>query len=347
LQAANHFLQQYLEEPDFINSKTPLLQDNNYSLPQRKTIDYSKIYAIGGVLGSLFYLTKNGKSSEQYFLDFSKFLYEGNADLDSDYKLIKKYFFGTDNSKLDITASTKMFFPILSVLIKNEGVKVQIIESLKNNGLEGELLKRSQEIAQFLTDYSKSKIRERPSDIFEGLNNKSRKSKVEILLLMLFLKDSTETLFKYNLDIFEEIDYCLFSILFGMKDKYENLPSFLKEYNGMQNYLSHMMANYAHLLLKSDIRFKEIKPPPTLNKMLNPKKLGLIIWLSEKLGLQNCFKTIMPNKTYTNNSGKCTYQGIVLPQLEKVDDDFFKFMSQKELNDKLYNQILDKFKKAI
>jgi len=54
----------------------------------------------------------------------------------------------------------------------------------------------------------------------------------------------------------------------------------------------------------------------------------------------------MPNKTYTNDSGKSTYQGIVLPQLEKVDDDFFKVMSQKEVDDKLYNQILDKFKKV-
>ncbi len=312
-------------------------QNNNNSLPERKKIDYSKIYAVGGILGSLFYFTKNGNTSEKYFLDFSKFLYEENTELDTDYQLIKKYFFENDDSQSETL--TKIFFPILCILIKNEAVKDQIIESLNNNGLKGNLLKRSEEIAQLLTDYSRSKIKDRNSDIFEN------KSKIEKLLLMLFIKDKTETLFKYNLDIFKEVDYCLFAILFGMKDKYVDLPSFLKEYNGMQSYLSNMMANYAHLLLKSDIRFKEVKPPITFNTMLNIKSADFIKKFEEIIKLNDCFKTIMPNKIYTNDLGKCTYQGIVLPKFEKVDDNFFKSMSQKEVNDKLYNKIIAKYKK--
>lgn len=357
--SANKYITDILNkniEPELIDQTTSSLsKEGGFSLPQRIKIVYSKVYAMGGVLGSLFYLTKNGKVSEDYFLEFpTQNFSEADVseiqNIDNNFILIKNYFYTVSNptSHSNTNSTVKMFFPILDILVEDKEVKNDIIKSLKENGLkEDKAIERSNEIAHFLLDYSRNKINKPASEIFEESRNKSKKSKIEMLLLMLFHRDNTEALFKYNLDIFEEIDYVLFAILMGIKDKYSGLPLFLKEYTNIQHYLSYMMAEYAHRLIGSDIIFKKTKPPLTLNNMLNPKKLGLILWLSEQLGLQSCFKSVMPNKIFTNSSGVSTYQGIVLPKFEKIEDEYFKLMSKKMVDDKLYNKILEKYKKTI
>ena len=54
----------------------------------------------------------------------------------------------------------------------------------------------------------------------------------------------------------------------------------------------------------------------------------------------------MPNKDYTQTNGKQIYQGIVLPKLEKIESNYFSVMSKKIIDDKLYNKIIDKYKKC-
>ncbi len=320
----------------------------DFELPIRKKIDYNKVYSFGGVLGSLFYITKNGKKSENYFKRFIDSSHDIDSDaIDYDFQILMKYFY--NNISEETSSSIKMIFPILDTIVDNDDIKNSIIKKLKSTEFEDKIKIRTDEIADLLLDYSRNKINKPQSEIFKESLSKSKKSKFEVLLLMMFYKDNAgalfESKFENNLDIFNETDFVLFAILFGMKDKYKGLPSFIKDYDGVQLYLSNMMAKYAHKLSDSDIDFDDHKLPTTLNNMLTSNKLDFILWLNKTMGLDNCFKSIMPNKDYTQINGKQIYQGIVLPKLEKIESNYFKVMSKKIIDDKLYNKIIDKYKK--
>lgn len=319
------------------------LSDEN-KFPKINPLNYDKIYSFGGVVGSLFYMAKNGKDSENYFTNFSNF--ESPINDTDDYNLIKKFFTDDKQETLDeFSPLIQIFFPILKVISSDNDIKNDIIETLKSDKLQGEISERANEIANFLIDYSRNKIGKPASEIFEQSLTKSKKSKIEMLLFMLFFRANSEALFEYHLEIFEEVDYILFAILFGMRDKYSGLPLFLKEYEGLQFYISNIMATYAHNLTGSDISFKDIKSPPTLNSMLNTNKLDFVHWVSTMLEIDNSFNTVMPNKDFINSKGKSTYKGIVLPKLERINDKYFDIISKKMLDDELYNKILAKYKK--
>jgi hypothetical protein len=331
-----------------MEDSSSLEEKKELSLPERSILNYNKVYSLGGIIGALFFLTKNGKQSENYFNQFCdlEILESENKD-DYDFTLINNYFFYINSEKRNQqSTSIQIIFPILDVIVNESDSKNSIIGVLKSNKFQDKASERANEIANLLLDYSSNKITKPASEIFEQTYLKSKKSKIEMLLLMLFHRNNTEALFEYYLDIFDEIDYILFAILFGIRDKYSGLPLFLKKYEGLQLYISNLMAKYAHKLIDSNLTFVDIKPPPTLNKMLNPGKLEFINWVSKQLELQDCFETVMPNKDFTNSKGKSSYSGIVLPKLEIIKDKYFSTISKNRVDDKLYNKILLKYKKS-
>jgi hypothetical protein len=186
------------------------------------------------------------------------------------------------------------------------------------------------------------------SEIFGQAKTPKDKSSIKLILLMLFHRKDVEALIDLQLDIFKEEDYVLFAMIFGMRDKFSKSPKFLKEYSGLQLYLSTLMASYVHKSAKTKVTFKNIKEFPTIITMLKPNKIEFIAWASKlkELNIQNCFNSVMPNKEFMNNKGSSTYSGIVLPKIVIDEVQYFREISKVKIDSRLYNKILLKYKKS-
>lgn len=314
---------------------------SDVSLPNLGSINYKKVYAFGGLLCALFYFTKNGRLSNQQFLDIlNSDTY--NDKQEKDFCLIIKYFFDIEHKGDAISIVTK----ILDILVTSDNSQDEIITYLKSDFIVENQKSRAVSLADLLVNFHQSSIDKRPSDYFKDSKDKfsEGKSKLELLLLMLFFRKDTDSLIEYQLDIFDETDYTLFAMLFGMRDKFQKIPTFIKKYEGLQHYISNEMAKYAHSSLMTKTIFKKQKYPLSFIDMLNPNRREFILWVSKYFGIEHCFETIMPNHNFTNIKGTSTYTGIVLPKIEIINDELFSIMSKKEITDTTYCEINSQYK---
>ena len=324
-----------LFDPGPIDNKVPL------NLPLVKTVDYDKVYSLGGLLGVFFYHTKNGEKTKEYF---EKFLNPERQDekKDIDFCSIHNYFF-TSNENGSIN---KVFFSILDYLVKSTDFRNDIISYLRSDDVPEAWGEKTKSIAERLISFHQNTINKPSSEIFQESKSKLKggKSKMELLLLMLFHREDSESLMELKLNIFNEADYLLFSMLFGIRDKFISLPKTIRKYELLQHFISNEMAKYAHNSTQLNTEFKELKIPVTIIGLLAPNKPEFIQWMSKQLNIQHCFKSVMPNQEFTNNKGISTYLGVTLPKIEIEKDKFFNEMSIKRITDVEYSKFCKKYK---
>ena len=317
--------------------------------PELVEIDYKKIYALGGFLSTLFYFSKNGILSDKIFHEACK-LDSTDTKIIYDFPLIHNYFYSTEASFENNSSISCMFQEILKIIIykdKND-CNNSIINFLQSDELstENDFRKRAGDLAEELMAFHRNTSDKPISEIFEQAKTSKDKSSIKLILLMLFHRKDVESLIDYQLDVFEEEDYLLFAMIFGMRDKFSKTPKFLKEYSELQLYISTLMASYAHKSAKTEVFFKNTKAPPSIISMLKPNKLEFIDWASKptELNIQSCFKSVMPNKEFLNNKGNSTYSGIVLPKIDIDEALYFREMSKIKIDNTLYDKILLKYK---
>lgn len=314
----------------------------------RTPMNYLKTYSLGGLFGALFYYTKNGKLTTDAFHEFCNSNRANNIEI-YDYPLIHNYFYPPDTPLSSTSAINMMFNKVLDVIVNsnNKDCKDSIIELLRSDMLTGddEFKERSNKLADDLVTFYRTTSNKNASEIFTESQKTNRKSSIKLLLLMLFYREDVEALTEVDLGIFVEEDYILFAMLFGARDKFTGLPKFLREYDGLQVYISNLMAQYAHNFAQTGITFKNVKAPPTIIDMLKPSKLEFISQISKLLDAQDCFISVMPNVDFTNIKCKITYSGIVLPKIVRDESKFFTKMSSFKIDNKLYNKILQKYRK--
>ncbi len=312
---------------------------NSFANIEHNPIEYNKAYSFGGLASLSLYFSKNGEKSASLFESISAF--SDNENYPLEYKWIYDYFFSNENAKL------QKWNTILDVLNNNQKrknieYKNSIIEILNSSPNP-----KAQSIADFLTDYHRSKIEKSDEQIIEEFINDYKKEpnkfKIQLFLFMLFYKDSVEKLINYTHASFSEEDYILLGMLFGMNSSFIGLPKWLVEYEGMHLYISTLMANYAHKQANTGIQFKEPPKPLLLTDMLSPKKIEFIAWFGKKFDANDCFETIIPNKDYQSVKGKKIYDGIIVPEYSILKDKFFNTMSTTVIDDKRYREICKKF----
>jgi len=312
--------------------------DSRFCSPEHNTIEYSKPYSFGGLVALSFYFSKNGEESTKLFNSIAQFEEESSS---LEYKWIYEYFFSSeDNNKFQ---KWNIILDTLNHSKKRDDseYKNTIVEFLDSTV-------ETQFIAEFLTDYHRSKVIKSDADIIEKFimeyDEEPKKFKIQLFLFMFFYKDNLEKLIEFNHASFREEDYVLIGMLFGMKNGFIGLPKWLVEYEHLHLYLSTIMANYAHLQAKTGLHFKAPPKPLLLNEMLSPKKVDFISWLSKSLNLNECFESVMPNKEFTCVKGKSTYAGIVMPEFRIIKDKYFKTISTIKLDDTSYNKICKEYK---
>ncbi len=287
-------------------------------------VDYEKVYAYGGLLLNLFYFAKNGNLSNDNFKLFSDFKEEKKRqDID-----IYEYFKGFDINETDI--KKKMDNGLIDIAINSKDFKDDVIKFLEQESWEGQAQKRTQELADKLKDFE-SNTNKTISEQF-----KEAKKPLEKILMMLFFREDTEALMEYTLELFSEENYLNFAMMFGIRDKFIKAPKELKEFTGLQSYVSLKMAEYAHFTIESNIKFTPTLKPLTVMELFNRNNLKKR--LIKELKVESCIQTIMPNKEYSSKSGINTYVGFIEPKYEVLEEAYFNILSKRTITKEDYNK---------
>ena len=342
----------------------PSLSEQNTSSTHQ---NYKNIYSFGGSLCTLFYFAKNGSITNNtlgYYTKIKELEIEGLEIYVKEYKrkefksllcCLNNYFYQKDGHTKKNAPQCIILDGVLDSLVKqdkNEHITsiVDFLNSADVFDKEEEKL-RAKELSKRLSDFYNNKIDSKASTLFS-----TSRSRVEKILLLLAYRDDVAGLIETeiaNLEVFNEEDYIIAAMLFGARSKYHKIPIFLRQYPGIQGYMSYLMAQYAHTTGNTGITFKKPPVPLTIMDMVAPKrreqskKLGFVYWLSNKYtNLQTCFETIMANKKFVHDGGKSTYDGVVLPEINIKEREYFNVMSNIKVDDKSYETILKKYKSA-
>ena len=313
-------------------------------LPEKAVINYPEVYAFGGMLAALFYFAKNGVVSNNVYHSICDSTDMTDIE-DIDISHLA-HFFQKDTS-LESERS-KMYHGLLNVIVNGKDVKENIIDFLEN-------------LDNFDADKSKNRAQQLSKTLlkFEAITEKTAseqfhdaKTPLEKMLLMLFLRESVEDLMEYSIDEFEELDYLLFAMVFGIRDKFIKIPKLLREFKNLQRHITTKMAAYSHQSIGSNITFSdssEVSEPLTLVDMF--EKNDFKIWFANKQPkINDCLKSTLkiPNGTYVLNS---TASGLEIifdgeprkPKTEVVDDVFYRAIWTK--NCEPYNKYLAQYNK--
>ena len=287
-------------------------------------VDYKKAYAYGGLLLNLFYFAKNGNRSNSSYQLFSSLDKESEKqDID-----VYDYFKSFDSNDTDI--KKKMDYGLINIAIESKDFKEDVLEFLLSDMWDERSRKRTEELANKLKLFE-SNIEKTVSEQFA-----EAKTPLEKILLMLFLREDSEALMDYYLELFTEEDYLNFAMMFGLRDKFIKIPKELREFKELQNFVSLKMAEYAHANIESDIKFKSPLKPLTLMDMLN--KNSLKKRLLRALKLEHCVETIMPKKDYRHDKGKNIYVGFIEPEYKLLENEYFKIISKSKITNTEYNK---------
>jgi hypothetical protein len=287
-----------------------------------KLVNYPRIYAFGGLLTSLFYFAKNGKLSNKIYKDFCTI---DKSELSDDKLCIHQYFNQIENDGILQT----MYNKLLDKLISRENSKDDIIMLLEADDWDEKFKSRTQDLAQMLREFENNEttISEKFSKAIKPL---------ERLLLMLFHKESIESLIEYQLDMFTEDDYLLFSLIFGVRDKFIKTPKFIREYQNLQNFISSKMAEYAHSELNSGIKFKSINSPKTIWDILNAKNTASKA--GKKLEITDCVQAVMSGDCQIQGNDRI-FKGYAEPKYKIIENKYFKIISNKNISTEIYNNL--------
>lgn len=306
---------------------------SNADTSDTKVVNYKKVYAFGGLLMSLFYYAKNGELSQRYFSAFSS--EKGSPDNNNEKDSITPFFHSYFHNEVDESRpENKLLMGIFSCCMEPRNFKDSVINFLQTSDWEDKRLeKRSRELAEKLNEYATQNTR----SVSEWFN--SIKSDNEKILLMLFTREDTTSLIDYeNKSLnFSEQEYLFFALFFGIRDSFIKTPFFLKKYNNLQEYISYLMAVYAHKCTGSGITFKSFKSPPLTVWQYIDKKLSTAN--VRTLGIEFSVQTIMPKADFHHEQGKNIYIGYIEPKYEVDNKNYFNTISKNKITDAIYNKL--------
>ena len=330
----------------FFKIETPLFNRkatiSDYSIDSFKTIDvleipnldYNKIYAFGGLMANLFYNAKNGNMSNEAFLACSSLEKTKN---ENDYALILNYFHNFKDTTIEDNINQRLYNGLLDIAVNRKDFKEGIIEFLESDTRTASMANKLK-IFDSMSDKPISEEFEEATTLFGKM------------LLMLFIREDSESLMDYYLEQFEEEDYIMFYMVFGIRDKFIKIPKFLREYNGLQFFISSKMAEFAHQQMNDNIKFVKSKTPSTIVDMLSSinvaptnslefdNKKNFKNWLIKIPEVELFIHTVMPNKEYTSKNGINSYMGYVELKYKVIEDEYFKFISKKKITEIEYNK---------
>lgn len=307
-------------------------------LPNLSDNNYSRTYAYGGMLATLFYFAKNGTLTNSTYHSILK-QEKLPEHLDEAISLVYSYFQNKELPEASLLA--RIYYGLLNVIISSSGcVEDNIVEFLTN--FDDGQVKRAQEIVATLLNIS-SLNDKTVSDYLHDAG-----SPLEKFLIMLFMREEVVDLMEFHLDMLNESDYLLFAIIFGIRDQFVNLPKFLREFRSLQNTITTIMANYHHQFSDTNMSFDMMQSePPTMVDMF--EKATFKQWYAKSNKIE-CLKTTIkiPKGEYLLNvlgSGiEIVFDGTPKnTNIEVKDEIFYNFLINSKVTD--YNKLFAQYKR--
>ncbi|MFK5927190.1 MAG: hypothetical protein QM483_11215 [Desulfuromusa sp.] len=307
-------------------------------IPSCSEINYHKVYAFGGMLSLLFYYAKNGSVSNSKYDDICD-IYKSNVDDEGSdgASFISEYFVNKLENDQVKSPKSKIYHQVIKTAVEAKDFKNDLLNILDNSYWDSDKAKsRAEALAEMLREYESNASKKTVSQQFEVA-----KSELEKMLLLLFVREDSDSLAKYKTVRFSEDEYIVFAMIFGIRDKFNRLPNWLKRYRGLQEFVSTKMAEYAHSLLENDISFNSFNPPPTVWELIDKKVSKKTI---KELKIEHCIKTIMPkcDFSFSGKDGKITYSSFIEPNYKIVKDEYFNEISSMLVTDEIYNKLFNK-----
>jgi hypothetical protein len=309
-------------------------------LPACQEIDYSKIYAYGGMLALLCYQAKNGSKSNSLY----KAICDGdsftiNNNFSTEIRIAYNYFVNNLDFLEEDELRKRLHEGVIDIAIDGNATdfKNKTLQFLKSNSWSTASVSHKyknsiDEVVRMLNDVEHNLHKAKISQHFEN-----EKSVLKKMLLMQFQRDDSESFIKYDTVTFDEIEYILYSMIFGIRDKFSKVPPWIRKYKGLQNFISAKMAEYAHQLLETGLKFQVGKPPKTVWEIVSNKLDRKTI---SKLTIENCIKTEMPKGIdFSLVKGRVVFPSFVEPKYIIDETIYFKEISTQTITDKIYNTL--------
>ncbi|MBX3007656.1 MAG: hypothetical protein KF816_06465 [Melioribacteraceae bacterium] len=275
------------------------------------SLDYTKIYSFGGGIASLFNFTCISATANEAFQKLAKQELDINFEEATNIDFLKLFFEST---------SSNIKHKIISILINSKDFKSDIINYLEEygNSESSDKGKRAKEIADSLLNF----IQKKEFTVSEYI--KRSKSHLEKCLIVLFNKENLNDFLQTRPAYYELLsgeDIVIIAFLLGIKDKYFRIPSEIKSFNGLQNFISDVMVSYA----KND--YSHLKQMRTLfdllvcmenNELVKQKYNKLISgnYVKYKYVLPNPTEIQVDKSTYFITEEEIKYREVFFKDLE-------------------------------
>ena len=326
-------------ESTFLDNSISTIPDD-FKIADYQKINYQKVYSYGGLLLTMFYFGKNGNKSNAIYHSINELLNLSQSK-ENDIHLIYQYFKDSDKAT-ELNPKEQIYNDLIEIAMKNTDFKEDVIELLESDKWDEKYQERTKNLSEKLESFENIGA----GDKTVSNHFKEAKTPLEKILLMLFLREDSDALVDYNLDIFSEDDYIQFAMIFGIRDQFIKTPRFLREFKGLQNFISQKMAMYAHKQANSALKFEGLKTPLTLMDMLQNNEFKK--WFAKYLKIEDCFQTkISISKgeyelKVAASRVEIIFDGIAkTPVAELIEEKFFKFISKYKFKE--YEKYFDKY----
>ncbi|WP_067587239.1 hypothetical protein [Endozoicomonas ascidiicola] len=331
-------------------------------MPQREltTEHWHTLSAYGGALALAFSASKNGHESSKRFKTLAAKQYIENDDINAwdagdDFAFICDFLLSSQTMFEKKTASfpVKLYAGILSHICATEEVDVTnaLVQFLESDQFDNNS-EAAKKMAEGLKTIHHSQYTGTASDHLssihnEIINNEKKSSFLGLGLAILTFKDNAEKVINYDQSGFKDTDYFYFSLLAGMRAGLHKIPSYIRNIDGMNEFLSTKMAQLAHRIIDSDLEFKNVKTPETIIDMIESeysRKFHSMI--TSTLGLNGVIARKIKAADQVNIDMKLKEISIYdfKPEMVEITDteSYKSIMFQKKSKDILYNDLYKK-----
>ena len=355
------FASEKYEENLLDEHQTPRAPSAETTRPELTDKHWRKLSAFGGALALAFSASKNGQESSDKFKELASGDYVKSGEVNqwnagNDFSFICDFLL-SDPGRSEYDASDfkiQLYAGILNTLCSaDEGnATKELVCFLTSGAFEdfGEKFERfANSIADDINCIHQTQYSVKPSEHLSSIRNEivnnKKTSFLSLGLAMLAFKDSAEKIIDYHQDDFEESDIFYFALLAGMRAGLHRIPEWIRNIDGMNDFVSTRMSRMAHHIIGSDLQFKEAPAPKTLIDLIT-KSTGFDfpLWLIEQLNIDQCIASTIKTKGghSVRKDGSIVINGPLKLKLELDDVEYTKHMMDTKSRDITYNGIYKK-----
>ena len=180
-------------------------------------------------------------------------------------------------------------------------------------------------------------------ELVSDLSTSFERTNIKLYFSFFAIKSDIETLLNTQVEGLREQDYLMLAIFYGMRDGYESLPKFIRSYEGIENFVSNMMVQYASPDIEGNTCFSKDKRPSTLLDLLDSElNIETKQSIVAKLNLDRAMSIGLKAKDFNYVNGAMSIPLTANPKFSLLRNEktFTEVMSKMAPKDFIYNDLI-------